>query len=115
MWLILLLNLFWICLIYLYYLSLLLVSVLLVVSMFYVGNDYLKIFTLLHKLNRLDCTLVLASLMLCICMGFQMMFPENIRQGNSLTNILAHYVGYVFGFIVPAIVSIYIVERRNIH
>ena len=41
------------------------------------------------------------------------LFPEIIRQGNSLVNILAHYIGYTFGFMVPIAIWLYVFKNKE--
>ena len=108
LWPILLLNFIWICLTYYYFIPLIFISVVLIVSFLNVHKDFLDIFLLTNKLNRKERTLVFSSLFLCLFMGFQLLFPENLKIENGTVNILSHYVGYVFGFIVPAIISVYL-------
>lgn len=105
---IILLNLLWICLTYSYLLPLILILLIFSVAFFYVYKDYLQIFSLIKKLERKERTLIFTSLFLCLCLGFQFMFPENIRTESATINILTHYIGYIFGFIIPALVSIYL-------
>jgi len=38
---------------------------------------------------------------------------ERVVVDGMVGNILTHYVGYMVGFFVPAVVSVYIVERKK--
>ena len=97
-------NLALISLIYGYYLALVLIAGLIPISIYYTRKDFKKIFLLVNKAKPLHRTAILVSFMFCLCLGIQCLFPETIAHGSTLTNILAHYVGYAFGFVVPAIV-----------
>lgn len=46
--------------------------------------------------------------------GVQSLFSETTKYGGTIVNILAHYVGYIFGFMVPAAVSLYVIDRQKI-
>ena len=85
--------------------------VLLVLWGYYVRTDFGKIIDLLNSKNRVQRTVTFGTLLLCLSAGVLGLFPETLRYNNTTINILAHYVGYGFGFIVPAMVSILIVER----
>jgi hypothetical protein len=113
MWLILYINLALISLIYGYYPIIVVLLALILISIYYTHKDFKKIFLLIDKVKPLHRTIILVSLMLCLCLGLQGLFPETIINGKTLTNILSHYVGYVFGFIVPAVISIYIINRTK--
>jgi hypothetical protein len=45
--------------------------------------------------------------------GVQSLFPGRIILGSTIINIYAHYVGYIFGFVVPAMVSLYIGKKEE--
>ncbi|EMR74731.1 hypothetical protein MBGDF03_01005 [Thermoplasmatales archaeon SCGC AB-540-F20] len=114
MWLILYVNLAIISLVYGYYLIILLVSVLILLSIFNTKKDIKKIITLLRKLKRPARVAVFTSLYLCLCVGMVGLFPGSLQNSGNLVNILAHYVGYIFGFMVPALISIYIFDKRKL-
>ena len=109
MWLILYINFALISLIYGYYLVIVILALLIPISIYYTHKDFNKIFLLVNKVKPLHRTAILVSFMLCLCLGVQGLFPETIIHGSALTNILAHYVGYAFGFVVPAVISTFIV------
>lgn len=113
MWLILYINLLIVSLIYGYYLAVVVLSVLVLFSIFYTARDIKKIFSLLRKLKRPARVAIFVSLYLCLCVGVIGLFPESLKNSGNLVNILAHYVGYVFGFMVPALVSTYVIERKK--
>jgi len=114
MWLILYVNLAIISLVYGYYLIILLVSVLILLSIFNSRKDIKKIIMLLRRLKRPARVAVFTSLYLCLCVGMVGLFPGSLRNSGNLVNILAHFFGYVFGFMVPALVSIYVIEKKKI-
>ena len=113
MWLILYINLAIISLVYGYYLIILLLSVLVLLSIYHTSRDIKKIFSLLLKLKRPARIAIFVSLYLCLFVGVIGLFPGSIQYSGNLINILAHYIGYVFGFMVPALISIYVIERKK--
>ena len=113
MWLILYINLLIISLVYGYYIPVIIIFVLVVFSLFYVRKDVKKIFSLLRELKRPARVAIFTSLYLCLFVGVIGLFPESLSNSGNLVNILAHYVGYVFGFMVPALVSIYVIEKKK--
>jgi len=114
LWSIFYINLALISLIYGYYLGVIALAFLIAISFYYTYNDFGKIFMLANKVkNRSHRTLILVSLFFCIGAVTQSLFPEMLKYNGAVVNVLAHYVGYVFGFFVPAVVSVYGIERRK--
>ena len=114
LWFILYVNLALISLIYGYYLGAVLLGVLLVVSFLYTHQDFRKILLLAGTVpQRSHRVLILGGLFFCLLSVTQALFPEQLLVNGTVVNILAHYVGYMVGFFVPAVVSVYIVERRK--
>ena len=87
---------------------------LIILSGYHTYRDFDKIFALINKAGRVHRTLIVFSLLLCLSAGVQGLFPETIKYGSMIVNILSHYVGYIFGFMVPAAVSLYVIERQKI-
>lgn len=114
MWLILYINLAIISLVYGYYLVILLVSALVLLSIYNTRKDIKEIKALLLKLKKPARVTVFTGLYLCLFVGMVGLFPESLKNSNNLVNILAHYVGYIFGFMVPALISIYVIEKKKI-
>ena len=112
MWLILYINLLIISLVYGYLVPVVIIFVLVVFSLFYVRKDVKKIFSLLRGLKRPARVAIFTSLYLCLFVGIIGLFPESLKNSGNLVNILAHYVGYIFGFMVPALISIYVIEKK---
>ena len=96
-----------------FYIAVIFLFVLILVSIFYNFRDIKKIISLLRVSNRLNRVVIFVSLYLCLCVGVIGLFPGSLRNSGNLVNILAHYVGYVFGFMVPATISIYVIEKRK--
>lgn len=113
MWLIFYINLLIISLVYGHYLAVVIIFVLVVISIFYTKKDILRIFSLLRRLKRSARVVIFVSFYLCLFVGVIGLFPENLKNNGSLVNILAHYVGYIFGFMVPAIVSMFYIHRKK--
>jgi hypothetical protein len=106
-------NLLILSLIYGYYLAVIALLVLVVISIIYTKNDIKLIFFLLRRLKRSARVMIFVSFYFCLFVGVLGLFPGNLKNSGSLVNILAHYVGYMFGFIVPAAVSMYVIGRRK--
>ena len=113
MWFIFYINLLIISLVYGYYLLALVLVVLVVVSIIYTKNDIKIIILLLRRLKRSARVVIFASFYFCLFVGVIGLFPGSLENNGSYVNILSHYVGYVFGFIVPAAVSMYVIGRRK--
>jgi hypothetical protein len=114
LWFILYINLALISLIYGYYLGAVVLGVLIGLSLYYTYTDLGKIFELGKTVrSRFHRVLILLGLFFCISTVTQALFPEQLLVNGMVVNILAHYVGYMVGFFVPAVVSVYIVERRK--
>lgn len=114
MWLILYINLAILSFIYGYFPIVILLLFLILLSIYTTRKDIKKIAELLRKLKRPARVTVFTSLYLCCFVGVIGLFPGNLHNNGNLVNILAHFFGYVFGFLVPALVSIYIFDKRNI-
>lgn len=114
LWFILYINLALISLIYGYYLGVVVLGVLIGLSLYYTYTDLGKIFELGKTVrSRFHRVLILMGLFFCLSTVTQTLFPERVVVDGMVVNILAHYVGYMVGFFVPAVVSVYIVERRK--
>lgn len=114
LWFILYINLMLISLIYQFYVGAVVVGVLLVLSLYYTSPDLVRIMQAVQAVSqRSQKVLILMGLFLCLSAASQALFPQQVVQNGSVVNILAHYVGYMVGFFVPAVVSVYIVERRK--
>ncbi|MDG6218810.1 MAG: hypothetical protein QCI00_05165 [Candidatus Thermoplasmatota archaeon] len=111
MWLILYINLGLISFVYgIYWLGVVIVF-LFILSIINTSRHFNKIFLKMKSTGRIHRTLFFTGFLLCLMAGVQGLFPETIVIDSTLVNILAHYVGYIFGFLVPAIVSIYVLEK----
>ncbi len=106
-------NLLIISLVYGYYPVVILLSLLVVYFIFYTKKDIKKIFSLLRKLKRSARAVIFVSFYLCLFVGVVALFPGSLKNSGNLVNILAHYVGYIFGFLVPATVYMYVIEKRK--
>ncbi|MBN1860856.1 MAG: hypothetical protein JW840_05280 [Candidatus Thermoplasmatota archaeon] len=114
LWFILYINLALISVIYGFYLGAVVLCVLIGLSFYYTYKDLGKIFQLGKTVqSRFHRVLILLSLFFCLSTVTQALFPERLVVNGMVVNILAHYVGYMVGFFVPAVVSVYIVERRK--
>lgn len=113
MWLILYINLALISLTYGYYLMVLLLCLLILISIFLTYKDYGKILDLLTHVNRVHRTAIFGGFTLSLIAAAQGLFPETTMYGTTLINIAAHYVGYIFGFVGPAVVSTYVIEKER--
>jgi hypothetical protein len=112
MWSIFYINVLIISLVYGYYFAVAVIAVLVVISIVYTQKDIKKIFLLLRRIKRSAQVLLFVSFYLCLFVGVIGLFPGSIVVDKTVVNIYAHYVGYIFGFFVPALVSIYIVEKK---
>jgi hypothetical protein len=114
LWFILYINLALISLIYGYYLGVVVLGVLIGLSLYYTYTDLGKIFELGKTVqSRFHRVLILLGLFFCISTVTQALFPERVVVDGMVVNILAHYVGYMVGFFVPAMVSVFLIERRK--
>jgi hypothetical protein len=114
LWFILYINLALISLIYGYYLGAVVLGVLIGLSLYYTYTDLGKIFELGKTVrSRFHRVLILLGLFFCISTVTQALFPERVVVDGMVVNILAHYVGYMVGFFVPAVVSVFLIERRK--
>ena len=108
LWFILFINLMIIPAIYGDYLISIALVPLAIIFLFYTREDYIKIIQLILRLKHEN---IVAYVILVVCglfiIGFGSLglYPQTIKIEGSFTNILAHYVGYTFGFMVPAFVS----------
>lgn len=113
MGIILLINLALISLIYQFLLILPFIIAILAIGIYYTRTDFGRIFSLMNKCGPIPRAALLVSFMLCLCMGTQFLFPEVIVTGNNIVNIFIHYTGFLFGFAVPAVVSICYIQRSE--
>jgi len=111
LWLIFFVNLFLISTTYAYFYIAVCLAVLILVWAYRIRFDILKIFDVLRSKDRVKRTVTMGVLTFCLFVGVTLLFPETIRYNDSIIDILAHYTGYSFGIIVPAMVSTYLVER----
>jgi hypothetical protein len=83
-------------------------GVLIGLSLYYTYTDLGKIFELGKTVqSRFHRVLILLGLFFCISTVTQALFPERVVVDGMVVNILAHYVGYMVGFFVPAMVSVF--------
>lgn len=114
LWFILYINLALISVIYGFYLGAVVLGVLIGLSFYYTYKDLGKIFQLGKTVrSRVHRVLILLSLFFCISTVAQALFPEQVVVDGMVVNILAHYVGYMVGFFVPAVVSVYVIEGEK--
>jgi hypothetical protein len=113
MWLIFYINLLIISLVYGYYFAVIVLLVLVVVFIIYTKNDIKIIFSLLRRLKRSARVVIFVSFYFCLFVGVIGLFPGNLKNNGTYVNILAHYVGYIFGFMVPAVVSMFYINRKK--
>ena len=76
-----------------------------------VKSDYLKIFQLVRSKKLFTSSALSISIILIYC-GSIFLYPQSLVIKGSVVNIVAHYVGYIFGFIVPPCVSIVSNKRK---
>jgi len=112
LWFFLLVNLLWICIIYVNYFLILLLVLILIVWSYSIRFDIRKIYEITGSSNRVEKAATFGVLTFYLFVGIFYFFPSEILYNNSIVDILAHYVGYVYGAMVPALVSTYGVERR---
>jgi hypothetical protein len=112
MQLILYINLALITLVYGIYWLVVVIVFLLILSIINTYRDYAKVFEKMKSTGRFHRTLFFTGFLLCVMAGIQSLFPGRIVIGSTLINILSHYVGYIFGFFVPALVSLYIEKKE---
>jgi len=110
MWLILFINLALISLIYGYLIVAIVIGVLIVLNVYNTTDDFKEILNLLSRLDFFNRPILLGGFLFSMLFVVFGLFPVNLQQGTSLVNIYAHYVGYIFGFFVPAIISEYLLE-----
>lgn len=114
LWFILYINLALIAVIYGFYLGAVVIGVLIGLSFYYTYADLLKIFQLGKTLqSRFHRVLIVLGLFFCLSTVTQALFPEQVVVDGMVVNILAHYVGYMVGFFVPAVVSVFVIERKK--
>jgi hypothetical protein len=112
LWVILYVNLMWISLIYGFYLMAGILVGLVLFSVLYTYRDYLKILNLVYSKDRMQ-RITFPLLLFCLFYGPMLLFPETIRYGTTVVNIFGHYIGYAYGFFIPAIVSTSVIGRRK--
>ena len=64
---------------------------------YFIGLSRKKSFALLY--------IQIVAILLCLFATIGL-FPSSLKGDSGLTNIFAHYVGYVYGFTIPAFVSL---------
>jgi hypothetical protein len=111
MWLIIYINLAFISFVYGIYLLVIIIVFLFILSIINSYRQYGQVFLKMKNAGRFHRTLFFTAFILCLMVGPLCLFPVTILIGSIFINIYAHYVGYIFGLFVPAMVSIYIVEK----
>jgi len=81
-----------------------LISIFLYYSRGDIKNIVRNVFTGIKKEEFFERYLLFWAFLLSI-IGVFMLFPQNIVGENSTTNILAHYIGYAFGFFIPIFID----------
>jgi hypothetical protein len=114
MWLIIYINLALISLVYGIYLLVVIIAFLLMLSIINTYRDYGRIFLKMRDTNYIHRIMFFAGFLFCLIAGVQGLFPGTLVVDGVRVNIYAHYVGYIFGFIVPAMVFVYIIEKKEV-
>ena len=113
MWLIIYVNLAMISLIYEYYLIAIVIIFLILLTLMNTYSDYLEILNVLRKIDFLPRTILFFGFLLSLLAVVPGLFPENVQQNGMVVNVYAHYIGYIFGFGIPAIVAEYMLKDRK--
>jgi hypothetical protein len=111
MWLILYINLAFISLVYGIYLLVVIIVFFLMLSLINTYRDYGKVFLKMRDTTFFHRIVLFAGFLFSLIAGVQGLFPGTIVVDGTVVNIYAHYVGYIFGFVVPALVCMYIEKR----
>jgi len=113
MWFILYINLAFISLVYNIYWLFVIIVFLFFLTILNTYRDFAKVFVKMKNTCLLHRTLFFTGFLLCLMAGVQALFPATVTRGTTIVNVFAHFVGYIFGLVVPALVSIYCIDKKK--